>query len=178
MKNFCEVFLCSSKELKNVKNLVTVGLLITMGIVLNLFTIPITPFMRLSLGFIVAAVIGMLFGPFVGGMSGGLSDIINYLIMPSGPYFPGLTLSGILAGVLYGIALYNKRITIVRCTAIICIITITIEILLNTYWLSLLYGKSFLVLFPLRAIKDAIMIPIKVGLMYFMLNLVKKIMNI
>jgi uncharacterized membrane protein len=34
--------------------------------------------MRLSLGFLVTAMIGMLFGPIVGGMCGGIGDIINY----------------------------------------------------------------------------------------------------
>ncbi|MDR3598109.1 folate family ECF transporter S component [Clostridium sp.] len=178
MKSFCELFLCSSKELKNVRNLVAAGILMTTGIVLNLFTVPITPVMRLSLGFLVSAIIGTLFGPAVGIMCGGLGDIINYLIFPSGPYFPGLTLSGMLAGMMYGIALYNKKITVIRCAVVIIIVTIVVEILLNTYWLSLLYGKGFYVLLPLRAAKDLIMIPIKVASIYFLLNMVNRIRNI
>ncbi len=171
MKNFCESFLCSSKELKSVRNLVTVAMLTTIGIVINFFTIPITPVMRISLGFLATSMIGMLFGPIVAGMCGGMSDIINYLIIPNGPYFPGFTISGILAGILYGIVLYNKKITLARCIIVIIIETVAIDIFLNTFWLSILYGKGFTFLIPLRAFKDIIMIPIKVFIMYFLLRL-------
>ncbi|EHJ00126.1 hypothetical protein CDLVIII_3567 [Clostridium sp. DL-VIII] len=171
MKNFCESFLYSSKELKSVRNLVIVAMLMTVGIVINLFTIPITPVMRISLGFLAISMIGMLFGPIVAGMCGGMSDIINYLIIPNGPYFPGFTISGILAGILYGIVLYNKKITLARCIIAIIIETVAIDIFLNTFWLSILYGKGFTMLIPLRAFKDIIMIPIKVFIMYFLLRL-------
>lgn len=109
MKNYYELFLGSTRELRNVKNLVIVALLMGASFIVNFFTIQITPVLRLSLGFAVSSLIGMLFGPAVGGLCGGLSDIINYIIKPTGPFFPGFTISGILVGILYGIALYNKK---------------------------------------------------------------------
>lgn len=175
MKDLCELFLCSSKELKSLRNLVMAALLMSIGIVVNFFTIPITSVMRLSLGFLVTAMIGMLFGPIVGGMCGGIGDIINYLIIPNGPYFPGFTISGILAGILYGVILYNRKVTIVRCVLVNIIITIIIDIFLNTFWLSLLYGKGFNALLTLRVFKDIIIIPLKVIIMYFLLNSINKI---
>lgn len=177
MKFYYEIFLCSSKELKNVRNLVIAGLLMTIGIILHFFTIPITPVMRISIVFLALAAISMLFGPVVGGMCGGLSDVINYLIIPNGPYFPGFTVSGILGGLIYGIALYNKRITVVRCSIVVTIVSIIVDILLNTFWLYLLYGKAFYALLPLRATTNLVQIPIKVVMMYFLLNLINRIKN-
>lgn len=178
MKNLYELFWDSSKELKNTKNLVIAALLMTVGFILHFFTIPITQFARLSLGFLVEASIGMLFGPIVGAMCGGLSDIINYLATPTGPYFPGFTISGILGGIIYGTVLYNKKITMIRCAIVAIIVTILIDIFLNTFWLFLLYGKSFYALLPLRAVKDLAVLIIKVPMMYYLLNLVNKIKNI
>lgn len=175
MKNFNGIILSSSKELKNVKNLVLASILMALGFILHFFTVPITPFMRISLGFIVQAMIGMLFGPVVGAMCGGMSDIINYLSTPNGPYFPGFTISGILAGILYGAALYNKRLTVLRCAIVTLIVTGVIDIILNTYWLYLLYGKAFFALLPLRATTNLIQIPIKVAMIYFILNLINRV---
>ena len=39
-----------------------------------------------------------MFGPVMGFMCGGLGDIIQYIIKPTGPYFPGWTLSAALLG--------------------------------------------------------------------------------
>ncbi|AGF58036.1 ECF transporter S component (folate family) [Clostridium saccharoperbutylacetonicum] len=175
MKNYYELFLGSTRELRNVKNLVIVALLMGASFIVNFFTIQITPVLRLSLGFVVSSLIGMLFGPAVGGLCGGLSDIINYIIKPTGPFFPGFTISGILVGILYGIALYNKKITIKRCAIITIIITVLIDIFLNTYWLVLLYGKGFGAVLPLRVVTNIIFIPIKTAIMYFVLNLIIRI---
>ena len=178
MKNYYELFLCSSKELKKVRNLVIAGLLMSIGFVLHFFTIPITPVMRLSLGFLVDSLLGMLFGPVVAGMCGGISDIVNYMSMPTGPYFPGFTISGILGGIIYGIGLYDKKVTVIRCTIVTLIITVVVDIFLNTYWLYLLYSKGFFMLLPLRAVTNLMMIPIRVAMMYFFLSLIRRLPNI
>ena len=175
MKNFCNLVLCSSKELKNVRSLVTAALLITIKLILDLFTIQITPVMHLDFEFLATTSIGMLFGPIVGAICGGVSDIINYVINPKGMFFPGFTISAILIGIIYGIALYKKKITIIRCILANMTVVIIVDILLNTFWLSLLYGKAFYLLLPARALKNIIMIPINVTMMYFILKLVNRI---
>lgn len=45
----------------------------------------------------------MLFGPVVGGIMGGIGDILKFLIKPTGPYFFGYTLNAMLGPVIYGI---------------------------------------------------------------------------
>lgn len=175
MKNFYELVLGSSKELKNVRNLVTAGLLIALKLVLDLFTIQITPTLHLGFEFLVSATISMLFGPVVGAMCGGLSDIINYIINPKGTFFPGFTISAMVGGIIYGLVLYKKKLTITRCIIAEVAIIIIVDILLNTFWLSLLYGKAFNILLPARIVKNVVMIPINVAMMYCVLNLVNKI---
>lgn len=175
MKNFYELVLDSSKELKSVRNLVTAGLLITLKLILDLFTIQITPVLHLSFEFLASATISMLFGPVVGAMCGGLSDVINYIINPKGAFFPGFTISAMVGGIIYGLILYKKKITITRCIIAEVAIVVVVDILLNTFWLSLLYGKAFSVLLTARVVKNLVMIPINVAIMYFILNVINKI---
>ncbi len=108
-------------------------------------------------------------------MSGGLSDIINYIINPKGAFFPGFTISAMVSGIIYGMAFYKKEISIKRCIFAKIAIVVIVDILLNTLWLSLLYGKGFFVLLPMRIIKNVVMIPINVAMMYFVLKLVDRI---
>lgn len=175
MKDFYNLVLCSSKELKNVKNLVTASLLITIKLILDLFTIQITPVIHLDFEFLATTSICMLFGPIVGAICGGISDIINYLINPKGMFFPGFTVSAMLIGMIYGALLYKRKITITRCILANVLVVIIVDILLNTFWLSLLYGKAFYLLLPARTLKNIIMIPINVSMIYFILKLVNRI---
>lgn len=175
MRNFYNLVLSSSKELKNARNLAVVGLLIAIKLILELFSIQLTPFLKISFGFLASGAIGLLFGPIVGAMSGGLSDIINYVAHPTGPFFIGFTLSAMITGALYGIVLYKKEVTIKRCIIIEVIVMIFINVLLNTFFLNMLYGKAFFAILPARIIKSIIAIPINVIMLQFVLKIVEKI---
>lgn len=175
MKNVVEVMISSSKELKSVRNLVLASLLITINLLLDLFTIQLLPTIHISFEFLASATIGMFFGPVVGGMCGGLSDIINYILYPKGTYFPGFTISAIVSGLIYGAMLYKKEITLKRCLVTVTLIISIVGIVLNTYWLSILYKNAFLALFVPRVVKNLIMIPINTGLMYIVLKKLKEI---
>ncbi|GAA0078659.1 folate family ECF transporter S component [Clostridium sp. CTA-5] len=175
MRNFYALVLSSSKELKNVRNLVTAALLITIKLILDLFTIQITPFLHLSFEFLATVTISMLFGPVVGATCGGLSDILNYVINPKGAFFIGFTLSAMISGVIYGSILYKKKITLTRCAIANILSVVFVDILLNTFWLTMVVGKGYYVLLPIRVVKNLIMIPFNVTMIYFILNLVNKI---
>ena len=175
MKNFYNLVLCSSKELKSVKNLAVASLLITMKLILDLFTIQLNQALHLSFEFLPFASLNMLFGPVTGAMCGALSDIINYIMNPKGAFFPGFTISAMVSGIIYGIAFYKKKVTIARCIVAEIAIVVIVDLLLNTFWLSLLYGKGFFVLLPMRVVKNFAMAPINVAMMYFVLKLVDKV---
>lgn len=175
MKKIYDLFSNSSKELKNVLCLVTVGLLLAVKWALGLVSIQITQFLKLSFEFLVMTIIGLLYGPTVGALSGGLSDIINYISNPRGPYFPGFTVSAIVGGILYGIILYRKKVTIKRCIIANITVVIIVDIVLNTIFLTMLYGYSMIAILPLRIAKNLLLVPINVVMMNFVLKLVEKI---
>lgn len=175
MKKIYDLFSNSSKELKNVLCLVTVGLLLAVKLALGFTSIQITQFLRLSFDFLVMTIIGLLYGPTVGALSGGLSDIINYLSNPRGPYFPGFTVSAIVGGILYGLILYKKKVTIKRCIVANVSVVIIVDIVLNTIFLTMMYGYSMTAILPLRIVKNLLLVPINVVMMNFVLKLVQKI---
>lgn len=65
-----------------------------------------------------------------------------------------------LAGVIYGSIFYKKPITLARWLAAHFIVSLVCNVILNTWCLSILYGKGFLILLPPRIMKNLIMWPI------------------
>ncbi|BCJ99698.1 folate family ECF transporter S component [Anaerocolumna chitinilytica] len=168
----------SSKELKKLNNLLISAMLLALCVVVGLMgTFMIGPFIRISFTDLPIALGSMLFGPVVGGIMGALSDILNFIISPKGPYFPGFTISGILTGLIYGFAFYKKKATLSRIVITKAILIVLVDMLLNTYWLSILMGKGFIILFADRLVKNIIMLPVHAAMLYVILNRLPVIIN-
>lgn len=138
-----------------------VGLLVAMEIIFTRFLSFQTPIIRIGFGFIPIAFSAILFGPVVGGLTGAISDVIGMLIFPAGAYFPGFTLSAFLGGVIYGLFLHKKQVTVINVALSVLVITLFVDLGLNTLWLSMITGKAAFVLLIPRLYKSAIMLPIQ-----------------
>lgn len=102
------IFKESAAEFKNLKSVVTAALLIALHTVLAVFvSIQVTESLRISISFIANVVIGALYGPVMGLVCGAIGDVVQFIIKPTGPYFPGWTLSAALACLIYGIFFYK-----------------------------------------------------------------------
>jgi len=165
----------STKEMKSISTIAVCGMLIALNAVLRQFTIIISDILQISFSFLTVSTAGMLFGPIVGSAMAGVSDIINYVVRPDGPFFPGFTLNALLTGFIYGMILYKKPVTILRTLTAKVIVMVLINFLLNPLWLSILYGKSFIVVLSARILKNLIMLPINTGMLYMVLKFVSKI---
>lgn len=168
VKKTLKMFRESMAELKSVQTLAVIAMLTALTAILGFYTIVIGDFIKIGFSFIAKGIAGMLFGPACAGILGGISDLINYIIKPTGAFFPGFTFNAILAGVIYGIGLYKKPISIKRIFATKLTIVIIVDLLLSTAWLSMMYGKAFMVLLPMRTVKALIMLPIETAMLYFM----------
>lgn len=178
MTKIIDNFRSSSKELKSTYNLAICALLMALTLVISSFTIQIGDYIKIGFSFIASELAYMLFGPVVGMIFGGAADVFSYIIKPTGAFFPGFTISGILSGLIYGMFLYKKRISFGRILIVKAVVAVLINMLLGTYWLTLLYGKGFMVLFPMRAIKNLIMLPINSALFYAVAKVLEQIKNI
>lgn len=166
MRKFAALFTDSYKELKSVRTITTAAMLAAIAIILGMFSIEIGSYIRIGFSSIPNGVAAYLFGPVVGGIFSGVLDVLKYIIKPTGAFFLPLTLVTILAGILYGVMYYKKKITFGRVLATKFIVMLICNVILNTLCLSTLYGQGFLVLLPARALKNLIMWPIDSAIFY------------
>ncbi|ONI41410.1 hypothetical protein AN640_08115 [Candidatus Epulonipiscium fishelsonii] len=144
------------------KRLVTLSLLIALYVILSRITgISLSPSIRVTFSFIAIALMGMLFGPVYAGIGAGIADIITATLFPIGAYFPGYTLSYIITGIIYGIAFYNKPLSLKRIIIANLVVILIVQLGLNTLWLSILIGKAFVPLVTTKIFKSLIMLPIE-----------------
>jgi len=146
--------------------LVVMALLIALEIILTRFLSIETPTMRFGFGFLPVAIMAILYGPWWTGAAGVVGDLVGMTLLPKAAFFPGFTLTAFLTGVIFGLLLYKKPITWKRTFVAALAVNVICSLCLDTLWLSIMYGDSFLVLLPLRLIKAAIMVPLETVLIY------------
>lgn len=167
MKKLAALFTDSCREFNSLTTITVAAMVGALSIVLGYFTIMIGDSLKIGFATIANQFVYYLFGPVVGGVYGGAMDLIKYFLNPMGqPFFPGFTLNAMLAGVLYGSFFYKRRITIWRVLAAEFTVALICNVLLTTWWLSIMYGKGFMVLLPARLIKNVLMWPINSFLFY------------
>ena len=153
------------EKLKDVRYLTTAGLLLGVATVLGFLKIPVTELIELRFQFLPIALAGLLMGPAAGGLVGALTDLLAYLVRPTGPYFPGFTISSMLTGLIFGLVLYKKPLTTARILLAQAAATILVDMVLNSFNLSLLYGNPFPVVFGARLLKNLVMYPVNAALL-------------
>lgn len=160
MTRLATLFTVSFHQLKEAKTVTVCAMLGAIAIVLGSLSIELGPSIRIGFSGIPNELVHYLFGPSVGSLFAGALDILKYMIKPVGGFFPGFTLTAMLAGVIYGSFYYRKPLSLGRVFAAHLAVSLICNVLLNTMCLSILYGKAFMVLLPPRVIKNLIMWPI------------------
>lgn len=163
--------------MKKTRVIVLLGLFISMEVILSRFFSIQTPIVRISFAFIPAAISSIMFGPILGGITGALSDIIGMIIFPQGPYFPGFTLSAFISGSIYGLMLYKKPVSILRTTAAVLFVMLFVNLGLNSVWVYMTTHKAVIAFIIPRIIKNAVMLPVQVILIYVIWNILEKRIN-
>jgi ECF transporter S component (folate family) len=152
------------------KSLIFLAFLIALEIILTRFLSINTPIVRIGFGFLPVAMAGILFGPLWAGLAYALGDVLGLLLFPSGPYFPGFTLSALLVGFTYGFFLNSKPITWKRVLIPVVIVTMIINLCLDTFWLYILMDNAVISMLPARLLKCAIMLPVQLLLIQVVWN--------
>ena len=168
----------SAQELKNVHTLTGVSVLLAMTVVISFMaSVRITESIKIGLGYLITALLGMLYGPFTAALAAGAGDIIKYLLKPDGAYFFGFTLTAMLGGMIYGCLLYRERVTVFRAILSKTTISLLLNCCLNTVWVSFLYGMPFWGALGPRVIKNVVALPFEIILLYIVLNGATKVIQ-
>ncbi len=160
MRKTVELYRASFGQIKNLRAVTLSAMLLALSVILGYFTIEAGPFLKIGLSSLVNAFVCFLFGPVLGAFYEGVLDIIKFVIKPTGPFFPGFTLNAVLAGMIYGTVLYNRPLSFRRVLLAESLVALLINCGLNTLWISLLYGKGFFVILPMRLLKNAVQCPV------------------
>lgn len=104
---FFQNFKKSFYELKSIRCLTTTAILIALTVVLKFLMIVPSATLKISISFVGLASIGMLFGPTVAGFAGIITDILGFIVKPTGTFSPLFTLVEMTAGIIYGCFLYG-----------------------------------------------------------------------
>jgi len=170
--NLFKWYICHLKRggdcMSRTRTIAFVGLLVSMEIIFTRFLSFQTPIVRIGFGFIPIAFSAILFGPLIGGLTGAIADIVGMMIFPAGAYFPGFTLSAFLGGAIYGLLLHRRQVTVLNVTLSVLLITLFVDLGLNTLWLSIITGKAALVLLVPRLYKSAAMLPVQTATIYIL----------
>lgn len=166
-------------KIKNVKVLTTCALMVALAAILGIFKIPINQFVEIRFGSFPIAVTGAFFGPIPGMIVGALADIVQFFVKPTGPYFPGFTISSAVGGLIYGLILHKKsdKVSIPGIIISQVLYTVVVGLLINTFNLCILFGKFadqgisvYFAYMLTRLPKEAIMCPINCILLFLVLK--------
>ncbi len=173
----------NNKRKISVQDLVKGAFLAAISIVLTrLFSFEYLQIIRIGFGNIPIMISGFLFGPLVGGITGAVADLIGVLISARGVPHPGFTLTSTLSGVIPGLmVIYFLRssknkdpFTFWRIFISSALVIAGSSLILNTIWLSQLYGNPFIIVLQPRIISALIMLPIHSFIIYSIIKPLKK----
>ena len=84
----------------NTRTIAQLAILVAMEVVLSRFLSINIWSNKIGFAFVPVAVTAMLYGPLTTGLTAAAADLIGALLFPSGPFFPGFTLTAFLGGVV------------------------------------------------------------------------------
>ncbi|GHV08141.1 folate ECF transporter [Clostridia bacterium] len=147
---------------KNLNILVRVAMLIALEIILTRFCSIQTPVVRIGFGFLPVAICATLYGPVWAASAYAIGDVLGMLVAPTGPYFPGFTLSAAITGLAFGLLLHRAENggwwRPLMAAAANCLL---VSLLLNTYWLTIITDAMFWTLLPTRIVQAAVLFPVQ-----------------
>lgn len=160
-------------EVRRVRSLAGTAMLAAMNLVLNQFTIMVSQMLEIGFAFLATACAAYLYGPWLAGLAGIVTDTVGYLLRPNGPYFPFFAINEFLLGFIYGCWLYKKPVTLLRTFLACLTVVLVINLCLSPIWLNMMYG-NVAVISGLRLIKNIIKLPVDTLLLYTILKTVEK----
>lgn len=163
------------------KKIILTAILLALLIILSRFLSIKTPIMKISFAFVPTMLCAVWLGPKWTILLNVLGDVIGATLFPTGPYFVGYTISTAIAGLIYGFILYKKKGKeytninfLVRLTIATALVAVICNMGLNTLWSVITTGKAFWVLLSARIVKQLIMIPIHVIVIFFLEKVLRK----
>ncbi len=167
------------------KKMVLLALLIAMQVVFSEFFAIKLPTLKISLSIISLTVMAISFGPIYTAVGMVVADLLGILIFPpQWPVYFGFFISNALTGLFFGLLLYqkyninvNKKIYLLKIILACFLVNMGVNTILNTIWLSNMFGDSFIALLPVRFVKNVITMLINIVIVSTITPYINYILN-
>ena len=143
------------------KKLTVMALLIALEIILSRFLSLSAWNTKIGFSFVPIVIAAILLGPVYAGIVGALADFVGAILFPIGAYFPGFTLTAFLMGAVFGLFLYKKQ-SLPRILGAVAVNQFVLSLLVNTFWISVLYGSPYGPLLVTRLVQTGILTVVQV----------------
>lgn len=164
-------------EIRKLRSICGAGMLTALNIVLDQFSIMLTPTLRIGLGFLPAGVCGWAYGPVMAGLLCAVSDVLTFMIKPRGAFNPVWTLVAVVPGVIYGLVLYRKPVTLWRTALAKTLETVLVRWGLNPLCMVLLLGEGgYWFYLSTRLVKNLLLLPLEVAAMYVVMKALQRVL--
>ncbi|MBQ9624906.1 MAG: folate family ECF transporter S component [Clostridia bacterium] len=128
---------------------------------------------KISFGNIPVMLAGIVFGPIAGGLTGFVSDFINWLLKPTGAYNPLFGIVAALVGIISGLVYKHKdnelQPNLMKTLVTAGITQIICSFILNTLIMVLVYGATP-ALFITKLVYNIVMIPVMAAVLHGVLT--------
>ncbi len=152
-------------EVRVLRSLILAAVIVAIRVALKNLYIPVGESLKISFGFLFAAVGGSVYGPALGFLAGTVSDLIGFAVAPSGVFNPVYTLIEAAAGLLYGLFTYRQKITFGRILLTKASVNLFINIIANSTANGILMGKGVYYYMVPAVFKNIVMLPFEVFLL-------------
>ena len=138
------------------QQIVFMAVLIAINIILSRFLSISAWNFKIGFSFVPVVIAALYFGTWQAGIVAGMGDFIGAMLFPIAQYFPGFTLVAFCTGIAYGIFL-NKKQTLSRIICVVILTELIGSVLLNSLWISLLFGSPYWAILPQRLVQAGVM---------------------
>ncbi len=158
------------------RSLVLASLFVALDIVFTrFFSVMLFGVERVSLQFLATSLCGAMLGPLWGAAAAIVGDLLGMLINSAGlSYFPGFTLTAALRGMTYGLLLHRRSVSYPRTLMAEAVVSLVLNLLLNSVWLSIFFGQGYLAVLALKLPFKLVVFPALAYLTYACLKALKK----
>lgn len=162
----------ATSQSNNIRVICMISLLIALHVAISSLFIPVGESLRIYFSFIPMCIASIIGGPVFALAYGMIADLLGVLLHPSGPFFPGYTLSSMLCALIFALFLYNTKITLSKIILSKLIMNVCVNVCLNSLWASILFNKGFYYFAAKSIVKNIGVLPFEVILLVIVIKLV------
>ena len=168
---FSDYWKSSAEKLKSVRYLALLALFIGIKTVLAGVYIPVSENLRISVTFLVTTVEAAIFGPAAGIISGAVTDILGYMLFPTGPFFIGYTITAMSSLLIYSLFFYRRQISVAKIIGAKTLVNYLVNVLMGSLWSSIMFGKAYMFYMAKSLVKNSILLPAEIIMIIIVFNL-------